>query len=51
MFRDEPIKYPDKNPVLSRYLGLEMDVDPEMIAKTMRGNGEVVHQSTYSGLK
>ena len=51
MFRDEPIKYPDKNPLLSRYLGPEMDVDPEMIAKTMRGNGEVVHQSTYSGLK
>ena len=46
MFRDEPIKYPDKNPVLGRYLGPTIDVGPEMTSKIMKGNCEVVHQST-----
>ena len=51
MFRDEPIQYPDENPILGRYLGPEIDVGPEMTAKIMRVNGEVLHQSTYRGLK
>ena len=28
-----------------------MDVGPEISAKIMKGNGEVVHWSTYRGLK
>ena len=44
MFRDEPIQHPDKNPVLGRYLGPEIDVGPEMTAKIMKGNSEVVHR-------
>ena len=51
MFRDEPIKYPDNNPVLGRFLGPEIDVGPEMTANIMKGNGEVAHRSTYRGLK
>ena len=38
MFRDEPIHYPDENPVLGRYLVTEIYVDPEMTAKTMKLN-------------
>ena len=51
MFRDEPIKYPDNNPVLGRFLGPEIDVGPEMTANIMKGNGEVVHLSSYHELK
>ena len=51
MFRDEPIQYPEENPVLGRYLGQKIDVGPTMTAKIMMGNGEVVHWPTYSGLK
>ena len=51
MFMDETIQYPDENPVLGRYLGPEIDVGPSIIAKIMKGNGEVVHRSTYCGLK
>ena len=51
MFRDESIPYPDKNLVLDTYLGPEINVGPSMTAKIIRSNGEVVHQSTYHGLK
>ena len=37
--------------MLGRYLGPEIDVGPEMIANNMKGNVEVVHRSTYLGLK
>ena len=32
-------------------MGPEIDVDPAMTANIMNGNGEVVHRSTYHGLK
>ena len=51
MFRDEPIQYPDENTVLIRYLGPEIDVGPAMTDNIMKVNGEVVHCSTYRGLK
>ena len=51
MFRDEPIQYPDKNPVLGWYLGPAINIGPEMKEKIMRENGEVVHLSTYCGQK
>ena len=51
MFRDNPIQYPDKNPVLGRYLVLAIDIGPEMMAKIMKANIEVVHHSTYRGPK
>ena len=51
MFRDEPIQYPDNNQVLGRYLGPAIDVGPEMTYKIIKVNVEVVHQSTYRGLK
>ena len=51
MFRDKPIQCPDKNPVLGRYLGPAIYVGPSMTSKIMKGDGEVVHQSTYHGLK
>ena len=36
MFRENPIQYPDKNPVLGIYLGPEIDVGPEMTANIMK---------------
>ena len=50
MFRDDPIQFPDDNPVLGRYLGPELDVGTAMIAKIMKENGGVVHLSTYDAL-
>ena len=44
MFRYNPIQYPNKNPVLGRYLGPATDVGPEITAKIMKGNGEVVQK-------
>ena len=49
--RDETIQYPEKNPLLGRYLGPAIDVGPAMTTNTMKGNGEVLHWSTYRGLK
>ena len=43
-FTDNPIQCPYKNPVLGRYLGPAIGVGPEMTAKIMRVNGEVVHK-------
>ena len=51
IFRDDSIQYPDKNPVLGRYLGPAIDVGPEITAKVMKENIEVLYQSTYRGLK
>ena len=51
MFRDKTIQCPDKNPVLVRYLGLAIDVGPEITAKIMKANIEVVHCLKYRGLK
>ena len=51
MFRDEPTQYPDKNPVVGRYLGASIGVVPEITANIMKGNGEVLHRSIYRGLK
>ena len=50
MFRDQPVQFPDENPVLGRYLGPAIDVGPAMTAKILKSNGEVVHRSTYRGL-
>ena len=46
MFRDDPIQYPDENLMLGRYLGLSIDVGPEITAKIMMANGEFMHCST-----
>ena len=51
MFRDDPFQYPDENPLLGRYLGPAIDVGTEMTAKIIKRNGEVLHRSTYRGLK
>ena len=51
MFRYKPIQHPDQNTVLGRYLGPAIDVGPEIKDKIMKGNGELVHRSTYHGLK
>ena len=37
--------------MLGTYLGPAIDVGPAMTSKIMKGNGEVVHWSTYCGLK
>ncbi len=50
MFRDEPVKYPDDNPVLGRFLGIAIDVGPAMTVKILKSNGEVIYWSTYRGL-
>ena len=44
MFRDEPIQYPDENPVLDRYLLPAIYIGLEMTAKTIKANGEVVYR-------
>ena len=50
MFRDDPIQFPDENPVLGRYLGPALNVGMEMTSKITKDNGEVVHSSTYDAL-
>jgi hypothetical protein len=50
MFRDQPVAFPDGNPVLGRYLGPAIDVGPALTAKILKANGEVVYRSTYRAL-
>ena len=38
MFRDEPIQYPDENPMLGSYLGPAIDVVPKMTDNVMKAN-------------
>jgi hypothetical protein len=42
MFRDQPVAFPDDNPVLGRYLRPAIDVCPALTAKILKANGEVV---------
>ena len=51
IFCDEPIQYPDENPMLGIYLVPEIDVSPSMTAKIMKANVKLVHLSKYRGLK
>ena len=50
MFRDQPVAFPDDNPVLGRYLGPAIDIDPTLTAKILKANGEVVYRSTYCAI-
>ena len=50
MFRDQPVAFPDDNPVLGRYLGPAINVGPALTAKILKANGEVVYRSTYRAL-
>jgi hypothetical protein len=50
MFRDQPVAFPDDNPMLGRYLGPAIDVGPALTAKILKANGEVVYRSTYRAL-
>ena len=50
MFCNEPVAFPDENPVLGRFLGIAIDVGPAMTARILKQNGEVIYQSTYRGL-
>jgi hypothetical protein len=50
MFRDQPVAFPDDNPVLGCYLGPAIDVGPALTAKILKANGEVVYRSTYCAL-
>jgi hypothetical protein len=50
MFRDQPVAFPDDNPVLGRYLGPAIDVGPALTAKILKANGEVVYRLTYCAL-
>jgi hypothetical protein len=50
MFRDQPVAFPDDNPVLGRYLGPAIDVGPALTAKILKANGEVVYRLTYHAL-
>jgi len=43
MFCDEPVHYPDDNPVLGRFLGIAINNGPAMTAKLLKSNGEVVY--------
>ena len=40
----------EDNMVLGRYLVTNIDVGPDMTAKILKSNGEVVHWSTYGAL-
>ncbi len=40
MFRDEPVRYPDDNPVLGHILGIAIDVGPAMTDKPLKSNRE-----------
>ena len=50
MFRDQPLAFPDDNPVLCCYLGLAIDVGPTLTAKILKANWEVVYRSMYRAL-
>ena len=50
MFRDQPVAFPDDNPVLGRYLGPAIDVGPALTTKILKANEEVDYRSTYRGL-
>ena len=50
MFCNEPVAFPDENPVLGRFLGIAIDVGPAMTAKILKHNVEVVYRYTYCGL-
>jgi len=50
MFRDQPVAFPDDNPVLGRFLGPAINVGPTLTAKILKANGEVVYRSTYRAL-
>jgi hypothetical protein len=50
MFCDEPVAFPDANPVIDRYLGPAIDVGPALTAKILKANGEAVYRSTYRHL-
>ncbi len=47
MFRDEPVAFPDDNPMLGRYLGPAINVGPALTAKILKANGQVVYRLTY----
>jgi len=50
MFCDQPVAFPDDNPVLGHYLGPAIDVGPALTAKILKANGEVVYRLTYRAL-
>ena len=50
MFRDQPVAFPDDNPVLGQYLGPAINVGPVLAAKIFKANGEVVYWLTYRPL-
>jgi hypothetical protein len=50
MFRDQPVAFPDDNPMLGCYLGPAIDMGSALTAKILKANGEVVYRSTYHAL-
>ena len=50
MFGNDPIAFPNENPVLGCYLEPATDVGLALTAKILKANGEVVHQSMYRAL-
>ena len=50
MFHDQPVAFPDDNPVLDRYLGPAINVGPALMAKILKANGEVDYRLTYCTL-
>ncbi len=50
MFHDQPVAFPDDNPVIGRYLGPAIDVGPALTAKILKASGEVVYWLTYRAL-
>jgi hypothetical protein len=50
MFCNEPITFPNDNPVLSQYLGLAINVGPALTTKILKVNEEVVYRSRYCEL-
>ena len=43
MFCDEPVAFPDENPVLGRFQGIVIDVGPAITAKILKHSREVVY--------
>jgi hypothetical protein len=50
MFCDQPVAFPDDNPVLGPYLGPAINVGPTLTAKILKANGEVVYRPAYHTL-
>ena len=50
MFSDKMAPYPDDHYKLGRCLGPSIDIGPDVVAKIIKENDQILHRSTYQAL-